>query len=417
MERGKLLSLLGIISLVVILAALPFMAACPAPEEEAPPPEEEEEEEPPEVKTLTIGVLVCLTGWFSTFDTLEWEEAQLARDMLNERGGITINGQKYLIELVAEDCKSTVDGVVAAATKLVYDEEVKFIAGPAAFFSAAAKEVTEPAKVLRASSFCTNSPGELGPDTPYAFLCHNASIEHAIVGVTALKQVYPEVKSVDFVNAEGGGTPYVFPPIRELLEENGVSVVGDPIVFPDEMVDFSPIAAQLAVSDTDAVFFGNALPEHLAKTLKGLRELGCDKPVVFMSSALAEDIKRIAGEAASTDCVVVGPMLGMPDTPPLMDEIQQRLLATYGKERSIHLQIFNSIWAIAKAIEAAQSLDPTVVRDAWEKLDTIETPYGTGHMGGLETYGIRHALAHPEPYQILDEGVAKFGAWVDVRSP
>ena len=90
-----------------------------------------------EGKTLRIGVLVCLTGWFSTFDTLEWEEAQLARDMLNERGGITINGQKYAIELIAEDCKSTVDGVVAAANKLVYDHKVKFIAGPAAFFSAA----------------------------------------------------------------------------------------------------------------------------------------------------------------------------------------------------------------------------------------------------------------------------------------
>jgi hypothetical protein len=25
-----------------------------------------------DAKTLRIGVLVCLTGWFSTFDTLEW---------------------------------------------------------------------------------------------------------------------------------------------------------------------------------------------------------------------------------------------------------------------------------------------------------------------------------------------------------
>ena len=109
-------------------------------------------------KTLRIGALICLTGWFSTFDTLEWEEAQLARDMLNERGGITIKGQKYLIELIAEDCKSTADGVVAAANKLVYDEKVKFIAGPAAFFSAAAKEVCEPEKVLRATAFVCSQP-------------------------------------------------------------------------------------------------------------------------------------------------------------------------------------------------------------------------------------------------------------------
>jgi hypothetical protein len=100
-----------------------------------------------------------------------------------------------------------------------------------------------------------------------------------------------------------------------------------------------------------------------------------------------------------------------------MAEIQKRLLATYGKERSIHLQIFNSIWALVKAVEAAQSLETSVVRDKWEKLSTIETPYGTGYMGGQETYGIRHALSHPEPYQILDNGEAKFGKWVEVRVP
>ena len=370
-----------------------------------------------DAKTVRIGVLVCLTGWFSTFDTLEWEEAQLARDMLNERGGITIKGQKYKIELIAEDCKSTVDGVVAAANKLVYDHKVKFIAGPAAFFASAAKEVCEPEKILRAISFTTNSPGELGKDTPYTFLAHNASVEHCIVGVTAMKKVFPKVKTVDLVNADDGAIPYLDPIFRKILQENGVTVVGKIIGYPNEMVDFSPVAAKLSVSKADAVFFGNGLPEHAAKTLKGLRELGSNKPLIFMSSGLAEDVKRIAGEAASTDFIIVGPMLEAPGTPPLMAEIQKRLLATYGKERSIHLQIFNSIWALANAVEAAQDLDTTAVRDTWEELDTIETPYGTGHMGGLKTYGIRHALSHPEPYQMLDKGQAKFGDWVDVRVP
>jgi branched-chain amino acid transport system substrate-binding protein len=370
-----------------------------------------------ETKTLRIGVLVCLTGWFSTFDTLEWEEAQLARDMLNERGGITIKGEKYQIELLAEDCKSTADGVVAAANKLVYDRKVKFIAGPAAFFSAAAKEVCEPEKILRAISFATNTPGELGKDTPYTFLCHNASVEHCIVGVTAMKQVFPKVKTVDLVNADDGAIPYLDPIFRKILQEQGITVVGKIIGYPNEMVDFSPVAAKLSVSKTDAVFFGNGLPEHAAKTLKGMRELGSPKPLIFMSSGLAEDVKRIAGKETSTKFIIVGPMLGAPDTPPLMAEIQKRLLATYGKERSIHLQIFNSIWALVKGVEAAQSLDTTVVRDKWEKLNTIETPYGTGHMGGQKTYGIRHALSHPEPYQILDNGEAKFGKWVEVRVP
>jgi branched-chain amino acid transport system substrate-binding protein len=405
MEKGKKIFLLIVVTLVTVLVALPLM------------PFSDSKIMAAETKTLRIGVLVCLTGWFSTFDTLEWEEAQLARDMLNERGGITIKGEKYQIELLAEDCKSTADGVVAAANKLVYDRKVKFIAGPAAFFSAAAKEVCEPEKILRAISFATNTPGELGKDTPYTFLCHNASVEHCIVGVTAMKQVFPKVKTVDLVNADDGAIPYLDPIFRKILQEQGITVVGKIIGYPNEMVDFSPVAAKLSVSKTDAVFFGNGLPEHAAKTLKGMRELGSPKPLIFMSSGLAEDVKRIAGKETSTKFIIVGPMLGAPDTPPLMAEIQKRLLATYGKERSIHLQIFNSIWALVKAVEAAQSLDTTVVRDKWEKLNTIETPYGTGHMGGQKTYGIRHALSHPEPYQILDNGEARFGKWVEVRVP
>jgi len=405
MEKGKKIFLLIVVTLVITLVALPLMPISNSKIMAA------------ETKTLRIGVLVCLTGWFSTFDTLEWEEAQLARDMLNERGGITIKGEKYQIELLAEDCKSTADGVVAAANKLVYDRKVKFIAGPAAFFSAAAKEVCEPEKILRAISFATNTPGELGKDTPYTFLCHNASVEHCIVGVTAMKQVFPKVKTVDLVNADDGAIPYLDPIFRKILQEQGITVVGKIIGYPNEMVDFSPVAAKLSVSKTDAVFFGNGLPEHAAKTLKGIRELGSPKPLIFMSSGLAEDVKRIAGKETSTKFIIVGPMLGAPDTPPLMAEIQKRLLATYGKERSIHLQIFNSIWALVKAVEAAQSLDTTVVRDKWEKLNTIETPYGTGHMGGQKTYGIRHALSHPEPYQILDNGEARFGKWVEVRVP
>lgn len=403
MKKKKLLVLCSI-SLAIMLAVFPSISASKTPT--------------PEVKTLRIGVLVCLTGWFSTFDTLEWEEAQVARDMLNEKGGITIDGQKYLIELIAEDCKSTNEGVVAATTKLVYDKKVKFIAGPAAFFSAAANQITEPNKVLRTSAFTCMTPEEFGPKTPYTFLCHNATMEHAIVGVTALKQVFPKAKKVDFVTAEAGGTvPFCDPPIRKLLEENGYSVVGKTIVYPDEMADFSPIAAKLATSGSDAVFWGNGLPEHVGKALKGLRELGYNKPVVFMSSASPEDVKRIAGEAASTYFATTGITLGMPDTPPIMAEMQNRLIAKYGAERSIHLQIVNCIWAMAEAIRHAQSLDPTVVRDTWEKLDTIETAYGTGLMGGQQTWGVNHAVCHPVPVQLIDNGEVKFGAWIEVQIP
>ena len=51
------------------------------------------------------------------------------------------------------------DGVTAAANRLVFDKKVKFILGPLAFFAPASATVIEPAKVFRFST---------GPPSPPA---------------------------------------------------------------------------------------------------------------------------------------------------------------------------------------------------------------------------------------------------------
>jgi hypothetical protein len=70
-----------------------------------------------------------------------------------------------------------------------------------------------------------------------------------------------------------------------------------------------------------------------------------------------------------------------------------------------------------QAIEAAQSLDPTVVKDTWEKMKSIETPYGTGKMGGLNTYGINHSVSAPMPLVSLKDGEVVWVKWQAVPLP
>jgi hypothetical protein len=71
-----------------------------------------------------------------------------------------------------------------------------------------------------------------------------------------------------------------------------------------------------------------------------------------------------------------------------------------------------ALYSLLDAIEEAQSLDPNVVKASWESMDTIDTLFGEGKMGGLETYGIRHAIGHPLPFQLLTDGnVSSIGWW------
>jgi ABC-type branched-subunit amino acid transport system substrate-binding protein len=162
MKRRKLLTLAVGICLAVIMAFLSLMSACPSPAPEPPAPQPPTPQLPtpqppePEVKTLQIGANMSLLGWFSGGDMLQMQGLELARDMINERGGIDIKGQKYLIELVVEDNKSAGDGTAAACTKLIHDQNIKFMVGASAFMAAAAAPICEPARVLRSLSASPN---------------------------------------------------------------------------------------------------------------------------------------------------------------------------------------------------------------------------------------------------------------------
>ena len=69
---------------------------------------------------------------------------------INDKGGINIKGDKYLIKIIAEDSKGSADGMIAAATKLIFDDKVKFIIGGVSIppFRAAISKLTEDNKVL-----------------------------------------------------------------------------------------------------------------------------------------------------------------------------------------------------------------------------------------------------------------------------
>jgi hypothetical protein len=101
-----------------------------------------------------------------------------------------------------------------------------------------------------------------------------------------------------------------------------------------------------------------------------------------------------------------------------MEEIGKRIKAKYGPDESIHSETTNGLWVMLYAIQAANSLDTTVVKNKWETLGDIpDTIFGTAHMGGQETYGIRHVAATAVPLVRLMNGQMSFGKWVDVRSP
>jgi ABC-type branched-subunit amino acid transport system substrate-binding protein len=368
-----------------------------------------------DTKTLQFGWLGSQTGWCSGLDVLNWQGAQLARDMINEKGGLTIKGQTYKLELLFEECKCTTDGTVNSATKLVQDQNIKFIAGLAFWYAAAVKEICDPPKVLRTLVWSNNTPGEMGP---YNFLANDACLAEALAVMDYLKRAYPKVKKVVIVTPDDGAIPYVIPTITKWLEERGIAVVGKPVAFPNEMTDFGPIAAQLvAREEAEAILMINGMSIHTGNILKGVRELGDNRLFAVSTPTVPKELLALAGKAAASNFFTVGPLPGAPGTPAVTAEIEKRLTKKYDQAVFQQFLGFNAVWTMAYAINKAQSLDPVAVKEAWEKLDTIDTAFGKGSTGGLKTYGFKHAVDQVCPVYTIENGEPKFGAWMEVHTP
>jgi hypothetical protein len=386
MGRKKSLTSIICISLVLVLASMLLLVTQGATQP----------------KTLKIGYLLCLTGWYSVFDAVEEKDVKIVAQMINDRGGLTIQGQKYNIELVGEDGKSSLDGITAGANRLAYDHKVKFVVGPTGFFSTGSSPVFEPNKILHVSGYVSNQPGEIDASTPFGFLAFNASIGTSISVIKAMKKEFPNVKKVAIVTPDDGAVPYLIPKVKKILESYGYTAVGDTVPFPNEMEDFSPIAAKLnAIKDADAIFMENGAPIHA----------GNKKPYVYQGLSPCSDIIAIAGAEASNNVLTSGLTPNAPGNPALLDEVYKR----GAPNRNFYLFNPNGLWVLTRMIQAANSLDPDVVKAKWESMDKVETLFGTGYVSGDQTYGIKkHAIGHPLPYQKVVNGKVVFGGWIDV---
>jgi len=401
-EVGKSrLSVLCVVSAFVFVALLPVHSAGAA-------------DQP---KTLKIGALVCMTGWFSSYDIQTGQnEPQLVADMINERGGITIKGQKYKIELVPEDCKSTLDGVSAAATSLAA-KGIKFTIGPAAFFGRASGPITNRNKILDVLGYNVLTPDEVGPNQPYTFAGFGGAPAEFMSGINFAKAKFPDIKKVCMVAPAGASNKWLEAFQRAQLAANGIQVVGDYVVYPDDTSDWAPFAAKInAIKGVDAVFWGNAITFHVANMVKALREIGYDKWVFeFSGGAAADNVLKLIGKDSARKTAIASFMPESKNNPAELQGLIRKSLSKYGPDVQLSMQTATGLAVLADMIERAQSLDSTVVKKKWESMDgqTVKTLFGPGIISGTKTYKITgHGMGNPVPHEIIDEkGEISEGGW------
>ena len=134
------------------------------------------------------------------------------------------------------------------------------------------------------------------------------------------------MKKLAIMTADDGSAPYLTAAIKKILPRFGYSMVGDTVIYSNELQDMSPIAAKLnAIKDADAIFSMAAAPLHFANALKGVRELGNTKPWIACTIIEPKDLIYHRGKAARrTNVVTLANEPGAAGNPPLYEELYKK---------------------------------------------------------------------------------------------
>ncbi len=397
MKRGKYCVVCkSCIALGVVLLALTVVFAAPA------------QGQTPKGKTIKIGAVMALTGPGSETERIDKDAIFMAADWLNKKGGVTIKGEKYLIEILLEDSKQSVDGAVAATTKLVTRDQVKFIIGYSfPDLAIAVHSITEPAKVIKVPNFGAGVPPVMSAKTPYTFRPGPSGAEDIPPNYDYLVRAYPNTKTVAIISNDSPGGKFMAAASQNAAKAHGLTVVFSEL-YLFGLEDYYPLWTKIMAAKPDAVDAGVGYMGAQAPILKQGRELGYRGPIFSVSPNDLYDIRDAVGKDFADNYFNTAFDTRSEDLPPVLKEIRKLAGGTLSPSHAVG---WDALWCLVQAIERAQSLDTSEVAAAWEKMPSIETAFGKGHMGGLKTYGINHLVVRPLPITKLEKGNVKFIGW------
>ena len=327
---------------------------------------------PPEMEDVSveipIGVVLPITGRFaSTFGVPIGRGFELALEEINnpQLGGRSI---KFIIE----DDQSTLEGTVEAYNKLIQQDGVPVILGPAT--SSQSETVFPIAQENGVVAFSPTSAARglsaIGDFVFRAALTTDVLIPSGIettsakLGYKTVATMYDEsdVFSTDSDEA-----------VREALAANGVEVLVTE-TFQGGDTDFSAQLTRIRDANPDVIFISSLAPEKPGILMQG-RQLGIPSSVPFVMRTLTIADVHAAGDAAEGAITIVG-WASTIDTPG-NHAFVQNYSAKYGVEPDNYTaRSYAALHILAEAIANAQSTDSTEIRDALANITDFDTIFG-----------------------------------------
>ncbi len=317
---------------------------------------------------ISIGVVLPLSGRLaSSFGAPMNRGLQLALEEIN-RGQLG----DARIRILVEDDLSTVDGAVAAYKKLIDQDGVSVILGPAtSSMTKDAFPIAEENSVVAISP--TSAARGLSAIGDYVFrvslatdvlIPNGISATHAKLGYERAATMYDEADpfSVDSENA-----------LQEGLAGIGVEVLATE-TFESGATDFSAQLTRIMEVDPQIVFVSSLPPEKLG-ILTQAREIGIPITVPIVLRTLTAGDVEAAGSAA--EGAMTFTEWASASDKPRNQAFVQNYTAKHGvKPSNYAARAYGALYVLAEAIANAGSTDAIAIRDALSYIGDLDTIFG-----------------------------------------
>lgn len=408
----KVLALFMALSLLFCLTACANggTATSPSPSQSAEPSETAKTE------VLKIGALANVTGWFSFIDAANVNELRTMARLINEEGGLVIGDTTYTIEIDVQDGQSDATGIRNAAQLLVNDG-CKYVIETNDFWVEGALDLFEAAGIMNIQAQNNMDFNAINPDLKYAYTFCNGAAASYDSAFRAFVEKYPDVKTVVYCQNDDGVNDTTIVLIKGLCDKYGIEYVDAPVIYDATSTDFSATALQVIASGADA-FIGNGQPTNIGSILKEIRNNGSSMVCAAVVTQPASLLTDVAGVQAANNAFTLGPDLSTEtNNTEIFWKIYQAVIEDHGEEASTSFtgNFANCLYVLTNLMKECGSVEVDDVMAYWDTIKTVESIYGTGNIGGMNTYGCNHLLGTPNPLGMLEDGNVVFGGWFDTE--
>ena len=362
MNTRRITRFVFVLAIVLLIAGL---SACDQIEQLLVPVPSEMEDLSEEI---SIGVVLSITGRLdSSFGGPMGQGFELALEEIN-------NSQlgDRRIQLIIENDRSTVEGAVAAYNKLIYQDSIPVILGPATSSQteAAFPIAQENGVVALSPTSAARGLSAIGDFVFRAALTTNVLILSGI-DTTSAKLGYKKAATMydetDVFSTDSDEA------VREALAANGVEVLITE-TFQGGDTDFSAQLTRIKEANPDVIFVSSLSPEKPGILTQG-RQLGIPDSVPFVIRTLTIADVQATGDAAEGAITFVG-WASTADTPGNQAFVQN-YSAKYGVEPNNYAaRSYAALHILAEAIANAQSTDSTAIRNAMANITDFDTIFG-----------------------------------------